>query len=106
MIGVHVSSVVNEIIKTISIFLRKNLELTKTQIKLKPTNKTKTSEQKATKATVFGAQKLLRGGKLFVLLFLKKIEIVLITSFTVLLVGDQVLLILFCSSNWCVSMSS
>ena len=38
------------------------------QIKQKPTNKTKTSKQK-TKATVFHAQKLLRGGKSFVLRF-------------------------------------
>ena len=58
--GVHVSSIVNEVIRTIR-FLRKNFERTKTQIKQKRTNKTKTSEQKPTKATVFGAQKLLRG---------------------------------------------
>ena len=44
--------------------LRKDFECTKTQIKPKLTNKTKTSEQKTTKATVFCAQKLLRGGKL------------------------------------------
>ena len=43
-------------------FLRKDFEHTKTQIKPKPTNKTKTSEQKTTKAAFFRAQKLLRGG--------------------------------------------
>ena len=36
-------------------FLRKRFERTKTQIKSKPTNKTKTIEQKTTKATVFCA---------------------------------------------------
>ena len=39
------------------------------QIKTKPTNKTKLSKQKTTKAVVFGTQKLLRGGKLFILRF-------------------------------------
>ena len=38
----------------------------------KPTNKTKASEQKTTKATVYRAQKLLRGGKSFALSFLQK----------------------------------
>ena len=50
-------------------FLRKDFERTKTQIKPKPTNKTKTSEQKTIKATFFRAQKLLRGGKLVILRF-------------------------------------
>ena len=36
-----------------SFFLRKKFKRTKTQIKPKPTNKTKLSEQKATKATIF-----------------------------------------------------
>ena len=36
-------------------FLRKKLECTKTQIKPKPNNKTKTRKQKTTKATVFCA---------------------------------------------------
>ena len=57
-----------------SFFLRKNLERTKTQIKPKPTNKTKTSEQKTIKATIFRAEKLLRWGKMFVLSFLKKLN--------------------------------
>ena len=56
------------------------------QIKLKATNKTKTSKQKTTKTMAFRAQKLLRGEILFVLCFLKKFEIVLITSITILLV--------------------
>ena len=71
-----------EVIRTNSFFLRKNLERTKTQIKPKPTNKTKTSEQKTIKATIFRAEKLLRGGKMFILSFLKN-RIVLITSFII-----------------------
>ena len=56
------------------------------QIKQKPTNKTKTSKKKTTKATVFHAQKLLRGGGgIICFAFFLKIEIVLITSFTILL---------------------
>ena len=51
------------------IFLQKNFKRTKMQIKTKPTNKTKLSKQKTTKAVVFGTQKLLRGGKLFILRF-------------------------------------
>ena len=77
LIEVHISSIVNEVIRTILslfIFLQKNLERTKMQIEIKPTSKTK-------KATIFCAQKLLGGRKLF----LKKMEIVLITSFTILL---------------------
>ena len=74
--GVHVSSIVNELVKTISslfiiFFLRKNVKRTKTQIKQKPTNKIKTSEQKIAKATVFCAQKLLRGEESLVFRFLK-----------------------------------
>ena len=71
--------------KAVYFFLRKDFERTKTQIKPRPTNKTKISKQKATKAARFCAQNILRGEKLFILRFLKKIEIVLITSFTILL---------------------
>ena len=39
------------------------------QIKPKPTNKTKTSKQKTTKATIFCAQKFLKWRKLFILGF-------------------------------------
>ena len=46
---------------TISIFLRKKFEHTKARHRQKPTNKTKTSKQKTTKATIFRAEKLLRG---------------------------------------------
>ena len=52
-------------------FLPKNFKQTKTQSNQKATNKTKTSRQKATKATVFCTQKRLRGRKLSVLCFLK-----------------------------------
>ena len=45
--------------QTCLFFLRKDFKHTKTQIKPKPNNKTKISEQKATKATIFRAQKLL-----------------------------------------------
>ena len=56
------SSIVNEIIRTISslfiiFFLRKNFKLKKMQIKQKPTNKTKTGKQKTTKVMVFHAKK-------------------------------------------------
>ena len=61
-----------EVIRTNSFFLRKNLERTKTQIKPKPTKKTKTSEQKTIKATIFRAEKLLRGEKNVYFEFLKK----------------------------------
>ena len=77
------------------LFLRKDYEGTKTQIKPKPTNKTKASKQKTTKATIFRVQKLLSGGKWFVLMlfvrsrsFYKKknwLEIVFIALFTILL---------------------
>ena len=50
-------------------FLQKNFKLSKTQIKPKPTNKTKTTEQKTTKATIFCTQKHLKDGKLFTLRF-------------------------------------
>ena len=75
--GVHFSrytsggyTSVFEVIRTISslfflfffFFLQKNFKRTKMQIKPKPTNKTKTSKQKTTEATIFCAQKLLRGG--------------------------------------------
>ena len=53
-------------------FLLKNFKRTKTQIKQKPTNKTKLSKQKTTKATIFRAEKLLRERELVILLFLKK----------------------------------
>ena len=58
-----------------SCFLRKDFERTKTQIKTKPTNKTKLSEQKTTQATIFCAEKLLRGGKFVILRFLKKLKL-------------------------------
>ena len=80
---------VYKVIRTISsqfiFFLRKDFKRTKTQIKPKPTNKTKTSKQKTIKAIFFCAQKVLRGGEVVILRFLKKIEIVLIISFALLL---------------------
>ena len=54
------------IVSSIYLFLRKDFERTKTQIKQKPTNKTKISEQKTTNTTIFGAEKLLRRWKSFV----------------------------------------
>ena len=50
-------------------FLTKRFKRTKTQMKQKSTNKTKTSEQESIKATIFRAEKLLRGGKSFILRF-------------------------------------
>ena len=84
--GVHVSSIINQDdSKPVYFFLRRNIERVKTQIKPKLTNKIKTSKQKTTEATSFHAQKLLREGKLLILRFLKKVEIVLKTLFTILL---------------------
>ena len=83
LIGVHISSVVNKVIRKMTFFfLRINLERIKTQIEPKPTNKIKLSEQRTTKATFFRAEKPLRERKLFILRFLKRTEIVLITSYT------------------------
>ena len=57
----NVSSIVNEVIGTISslfIFvLRKNFNHTKTSHKRKPIDKTKLSKQKTTKATIFCVHK-------------------------------------------------
>ena len=50
-------------------FLRKKFKRTKTQIKSKPTNKIKLSEQKATKATIFQDLKTSERGKWVLLLF-------------------------------------
>ena len=94
LIGVHISSVVNKVIRKMTFFfflLRKNLERIKTQIEPKPTNKIKLSEQRTTKATFFRAEKLLRGGKLR---FLKRTEIVLITSYTTSYVITQLAFVL------------
>ena len=62
LVGVHVRSIVNETIRTILslfifFFLLKNFKRTKTQIKPKPTKKTKKSKQNTTKATIFQAHK-------------------------------------------------
>ena len=90
----HISSIVFEVIKTILslfTFFFYNTILSVKNANQTKTSKTKTSEQKTTKELTFCAQKLLRGEKLFILCFfylkylLKKIEIVLITSFTILL---------------------
>ena len=56
MYDIIISSIVNEVIKTILFFFTKNVKHTKTQIKPKPTNKTKISKQKTTKATIFCAK--------------------------------------------------
>ena len=64
----YASSIVNESIKTIPsqfIFFKR----TKTQIKPKPTNKTKLNEQKTTKATAFCAEKILRRRNVVILRF-------------------------------------
>ena len=105
LIEVHVSSIVNEVIKVISslLFCTKIFKCPTTCHKQRPTNKTKTSEQKTTKATIFRVHKNFQGGRnclfcalvLFARLrsFCKKInrlEIVLITSFTILLMTISV----------------
>ena len=102
----RISSIVNEVIKTIFclfiFFIGKILQHKKAQNMQKETNKTKVSEQKTAKATVFRVQNFIRVVKLFVLrvtlfstqnvffknlktLSLNRLEIVTITSFTILL---------------------
>ena len=49
--------------QTCLFFLRKDSERTETQIIPKPTNKTKTSQQKTTKATSFRAHKNFKEGE-------------------------------------------
>ena len=74
LIGVHVTNILNKLSRQ-SFFLRKDFKCTEVQIKPKPTHKTKLSEQKTTKATDFCAQELLRGRKLLILSFLKKLKL-------------------------------
>ena len=68
LIGVHVSSMVNEVIRTIenqfTIFLRKDFARAKTQIKPKPAKKIKLIEQKTTKATILSRIKTSIGEKI------------------------------------------
>ena len=88
LIGVHVSSIINEVIKTISsqfilfykkIFAYKNANQTKhNQQKYKQTNKKQQRQQ-------FLRRKTSKRGKIGYFAFLKKIETVLIASFTILL---------------------
>ena len=74
VIGVYISNIVNEVIRTISsqliFFCEKVLNVQKRKSNQNRLTK-KLREQKATKATSFGVQKLLRGGKLIILPFLK-----------------------------------
>ena len=54
-------------------FLQKNFDPTKVQIKPKPTNKTKLSQQKTTKATAFLRIKSSKRVKIVCIVLLKKI---------------------------------
>lgn len=91
----HYSSIVNEAIRAISslfiFFLREHFATQKTH-KKKPTNKTKISEKKTTKATIFARKNFIWEDNLFIWRFffrlkflIKKFEIILIASFTRLL---------------------
>ena len=72
-------------------FLRKTFATQKTQNKQKPSNKQKQANKKQQKQQLFAQKNFLRGRKWFILWFFllkflfKKIEIVLVTSFTILL---------------------
>ena len=92
-IGVHASSIINEVIRTISdlltFLLRKNLECTKMQIKPKTTNKTKNKRTKSNKGNKFLHTKTSKRGEIVYFAFLKKIEIILITSFTIKLLFNK-----------------
>ena len=76
----------------------------KTRHKQKPASKTKVSEQKTTKATILCAQKLYKSEKIIYFAVLlskiscKKIEIVSITSFTILLSFPLKAKMLWCHS--------
>ena len=71
--GVQVSSIVNEAIKTISsmfiLFLWKDFECTKMQIKQKSTKKTKISKQKITQGSNFLRTKTFKKVKIVCFLF-------------------------------------
>ena len=69
---VHVSSIVNEVIKTISIFLRKILNAQKRKSNQNQLTKQKQVNEKQQRQRFFCAKNLLRWGKLFILHFLKK----------------------------------
>ena len=56
-------------------FLRKGFERTKTQIKPKPTDKTKPREKKDNKGDNFSCTKTSKGGKLYILRFSKKLKL-------------------------------
>ena len=103
---VYISSIVNVVFVKISFFFARNFCNTKTRHKQKPASKTKVSEQKTTKATILCAQKLYKSEKIIyfaVFLFkisCKKIEIVSITSFTILLSYPLKAKKLWCHSVW------
>ena len=88
MIGVYVSSMLYDVIRTISsLFFLKTILNTQKHLTRKNQLTKQTQASTEQNATIFCAQKLLRGGISITLHFLKKIEIVLITSFTILLIG-------------------
>ena len=63
------SSIVFEVIRTISIFLRKGSEHTKTPHNQKPTTKTETNKSKTTKKQFFTQKTSKRGGGFIILHF-------------------------------------
>ena len=82
--GAHISSIANEFIRTIlSLFYEKILNAQKRKSNQNQLTKQK-QVNKNNKRNNFYAQKLLRRKKLFILHFLKKNEIFLITAFTIL----------------------
>ena len=92
LIEVHPSGI-NVVIRTISsLFIYLLIFFTKTFWLHKNINQTKTNYQNKNKQTLnnkgnyFFCRKTSKRGKLFILSFLRKIEIALITSFTILLI--------------------
>ena len=71
VIGVYISNIVNEVIRTISSQLIFFYEKVLNVQKRKSNQNQLTKKVKGTKATSFGVQKFLRGEKLVILPFLK-----------------------------------
>ena len=85
--GVRVSSIVNEVTRIISNFFTKNVWAHKSTNQTKANLQSKHSEQKTTKATIFCAKKT--SGREEIGYFAFNFEIVLITSFTILLLKKR-----------------
>ena len=96
LIGVHVSSIVNEAINTISSQFTKRFWIHKNANQTKASQQNKNKRTKKTKGKNFSHRKTSKRVKIVCFAFLKKIGIALIASFTILLKGGK--LCLFCGN--------